>query len=742
MNKLHGVLAGGMVLMSFLLSSANSLEIPAEFFVDEETGTTAVTLVVGKDAAAMDVISATVLAAAIGTMTFTESDDLIIIGAYSASHDDIRLLGGEKGGLPTVDVPDSASYAEWDNTTPPLTYSLRGLWYFDDDNHAFWGNGDSTFQPWETHEEFQLQFNVERSSASSDCRACLYGWEKDIRDQEPSERSLIPGITYRADNIFVPPSVLMDLPKGESPGFPFAVDFDPYTLLFVPEPWMVIHEHLPCFTLFGEVYTVIDAGPVLDINFTTGDVGYLHGMPYVITGTPHFEEVLLKKGDLYDVSDYSIELLDVDIDNNKAYFEASVFGEVLEDFWMTLDPLTGFSSGVYEEEFPFTAYPCCNDLNRNRRLDPRELTALASYDYDSDGSPDYDKAIIHRIEEGAWADYTWFYYADDQGQGHLLFSAADIVIDGVQIVIGKGGTLAVRANVYWLENKKFWYGRSCASPWTSDPHDYRLVLDVYQTGWDDREDGVLLHQPPGTGLWPPDTSVAPDDTGGNGLLDSNDGHIGYEAGYWNGILLEGDDLDRDGSITNDCKATDGSHVECINTYDIEDPAVWHAAGQLMVELNVVLCENLCPRGTHSWDISGPSFEDKSYFSIEVTDVAFDCEDGDGISYLTAFVAPVDYSRLRPTNVDETTLVQYDTELDFGQWKSSCGQNLILIGGPVANIIVRELVTEGISRVDWELSDGEWEYIKAPYGTCDMLIVAGKDRDATRAAAKALAEGLR
>ncbi|MBU7035206.1 MAG: hypothetical protein HXS49_08450, partial [Theionarchaea archaeon] len=47
-----------------------------------------------------------------------------------------------------------------------------------------------------------------------------------------------------------------------------------------------------------------------------------------------------------------------------------------------------------------------------------------------------------------------------------------------------------------------------------------------------------------------------------------------------------------------------------------------------------------------------------------------------------------------------------------------------------------------SMVNWEISAGEWEYIRAPYGTCDILIVAGKDRDATREAVLALVEGLR
>lgn len=46
-----------------------------------------------------------------------------------------------------------------------------------------------------------------------------------------------------------------------------------------------------------------------------------------------------------------------------------------------------------------------------------------------------------------------------------------------------------------------------------------------------------------------------------------------------------------------------------------------------------------------------------------------------------------------------------------------------------------MADEGISAVDWATSPGEWEYIEAPYGECDILIVAGADRDATRVAAQ-------
>jgi hypothetical protein len=738
----------GIIIGSLLFSTVGALEIPVEFFVDENNKI-AVTLVVGKKAAAMDVVSTTILAAALGTMTYNENDDLTLTKTYSAVHGNIPLLD-EKRGVPTVDVPDNNIYTEWDNNIPSLTYTLQGLWYFDDSDHKFWGNGDGIFQPWETHEEIQLQFTIVNQDASSDCMAGLPGWGFDNDTSENKKWNTIRGdwntmggIINRADNIFVPPTILIDVLKEEDQKdetfFPLSKLY-PYTVLFVPEPWMVIQEWLPCFSLLGTTYTVVDAGPVLDINLNTGKKGSLHGLPYIITGDPHIEEVFLKKGEPRDFSEYSVELLDVDVDNKRAHLSVSIYGEVLEYFWIPVASEDGFSPDIYTK-FPFDAYKCCSDQNKNKTIDPGEVNSVTFYDFNKDGTPDYAKPIVDRIEQGAWADYTWYYYTDNKGACWILFTKVDLVVDAVDIVIEEGA-ISLKSTVYWLENGKWWYARSCAKPFISDPHDYTLVLDVYQSGWDNRVDESLEYQPPGTGLWPY-TGLDLNDGPfvGNGLLDINDGHTGLEYTQWH-TLIEGNDLDRDGSITNDCMLRDGSHTECTDKSDIEDPVVWHGDGQIVMELNMILCEDVQPSDNDSWDISGPFCEEKSYFSITVSDTGFDCEDGDGISYTTIFKASVDYSRVEPLDIDETALVVYDTELNFSQWKVSCQYNLILIGGPVANAIVNELVAERVSAVDWEESAGEWEYIKAPFNTCDILIVAGKDRDATRKAAEALADELR
>ncbi|KYK38518.1 MAG: hypothetical protein AYK18_17040 [Theionarchaea archaeon DG-70] len=83
----------------------------------------------------------------------------------------------------------------------------------------------------------------------------------------------------------------------------------------------------------------------------------------------------------------------------------------------------------------------------------------------------------------------------------------------------------------------------------------------------------------------------------------------------------------------------------------------------------------------------------------------------------------------------------DIEFDFANWKVMCDYNLLLVGGPVANTIVKRAIDEGLSAVDWATSPGEWEYIVAPYGACDILIIAGMDRTATLAAVELLIDQL-
>ncbi|MBU7021092.1 MAG: S-layer protein, partial [Theionarchaea archaeon] len=446
---------------------------------------------------------------------------------------------------------------------------------------------------------------------------------------------------------------------------------------------------------------------------------------------------------------YSVELMDVDVDHNKAWFEVSLEGEVIESFWMVLDPLHGFSPNLQQQG-------------------ASGEVLVYGIDLDGDGVADdyyYNKWITGRAEKDVWGDYQWKYYVDNRGDAWYLFTITDFVLDGVKIFIGAQGTIGIEIKVYWLENKKVFYNHLCCDPWVTEANNYQMFLDAYESGWDAYDvNGYYLYQPPGTGFWPQDglawwtLQVGPANFIGDGFLDNNDGHIGYEWTALNGAgfyFPEQDNLDRD-DVAGVTTFNDGRDMNwvlqagAIDLYDIEDPVLWFGAGQPIVEINIALCDKMCAPGCeYKWPIPGPYPRDPPYFTIEVTDVLFgglngmECPDFDGIYYDTIMeaVQTTTFTTVAPADIDEIGIVMLDTELDFAGWKAACEYNLVLIGGPVANIVVKQLVDEGVSTVDWTTSPGEWEYITDPYGDCDILIIAGADRDATREAAQDLIDQL-
>ncbi|MHC1609876.1 MAG: S-layer protein [Candidatus Methanofastidiosia archaeon] len=92
------------------------------------------------------------------------------------------------------------------------------------------------------------------------------------------------------------------------------------------------------------------------------------------------------------------------------------------------------------------------------------------------------------------------------------------------------------------------------------------------------------------------------------------------------------------------------------------------------------------------------------------------------------------------DIDPEKLVKLDYEITP---KLIEEHNLILIGGPAANTIVKTLVgSKYTSDEKWATSGGEMELLKDVYATGkDILIVAGKDREGTHLAACNLVEML-
>ncbi|KYC53718.1 MAG: S-layer protein precursor [Candidatus Methanofastidiosum methylothiophilum] len=61
------------------------------------------------------------------------------------------------------------------------------------------------------------------------------------------------------------------------------------------------------------------------------------------------------------------------------------------------------------------------------------------------------------------------------------------------------------------------------------------------------------------------------------------------------------------------------------------------------------------------------------------------------------------------------------DIEFNSFTNN--KNVILIGGPIENSIVKDLVDMGASTVDWSKSSGEWEWIADPFAKgYDVLII--------------------
>jgi hypothetical protein len=276
---------------------------------------------------------------------------------------------------------------------------------------------------------------------------------------------------------------------------------------------------MPQFKLFNTIYTVIDGGAVLDLNGRTGELGPLFNAPYLVTGTPNFQpQIYLYKHDPMEFGPYTVELMDADVDHNKAWFEISKDGELLESFWMVLDPEHGFSPNLQMKGYK---------------------DSFIIYKADREGGPDYyNKWIVGRAEKDVWGQRQWEYYTDNRGDVWYLFVVPMFVIDGIKVFIGAQGTIGIEIKVYWLEDKKVWYNHLCCDPWVTEPNNYQLFLDAYESGWDAYDiNGYYLYQPPGTGLWPQaglnwwTNQVGNGMFIGNGFLDNNDGHAGYEYNH-------------------------------------------------------------------------------------------------------------------------------------------------------------------------------------------------------------------
>lgn len=106
-----------------------------------------------------------------------------------------------------------------------------------------------------------------------------------------------------------------------------------------------------------------------------------------------------------------------------------------------------------------------------------------------------------------------------------------------------------------------------------------------------------------------------------------------------------------------------------------------------------------------------------------------------VTFLFQFMKIIETEVEGEREVEPSSLLRLASEVTEKELKE---YNVILVGGPDVNSFTEMIVERGLSHVDWSVSRGEWEFIKNPFGYGkDALIVAGKDRERTKFAARKL-----
>lgn len=315
------------------------------------------------------------------------------------------------------------------------------------------------------------------------------------------------------------------------------------------------------------------------------------------------------------------------------------------------------------------------------------------------------------------------------GRAYTLFNYIPFMLDGIKTFVGADGTYLAEFNIYALEDFGSFEDKGCCDPFVTTPNDYGLAI---------------------TGGW---RKVAFTETD---QREYNASHSGRQFAGENGHWVAWEYFEP--ATERDLNAT----------YILWQPApaCSPCPDANFDTLELQLCDNIdIPDCETAFTINGP----ENYFSVTISDVDFgkanqtlnnhtgippgdidiykgransSSTDTDGAK-ITISQTVVDTAQsityTKNVNIDPIELIKLDIEINT----SSMQKNLILVGGPVYNSIVKDLGNMGASTVDWATSPGEWEWIADPFGRgYDVLIVAGANREETRLAAQQLVSQLR
>lgn len=433
-------------------------------------------------------------------------------------------------------------------------------------------------------------------------------------------------------------------------------------------------------------------------TYNTEDDYYLGA--YFVYGKPYAQkEKILKAGDTYQFHGWDITLSDVNIYENKAFI--TVNGPSLAQpftFIMVMDSTDACGPccpecATYGGGGAFTSNP----TNRN--------------EYD----PYINKTTVSKEKDGY--NYDFFRYTN-------------FMLDGIKTFVGADGTYLAEFNLYAVEDVGYFEDKGCCDPFVTTPNDYGLSIYggwrkvAFDADGDDRRPGNEVQIVPAGWVSWEDTNADYLDAQAEGAIP-----VGYVLWHPEPSYTACPDANFD---TLELQLCDDIEIpECETSYTINGPENYFTIELMDVDF-----------GVYNGDYNQTYLQGTGYYTDDYELVEQDFalgyakgEDKDGVKIKisqTAVAESITYTE--SVNIDPLELIKLDIEIN----KNANTKNLVLIGGPVYNGIVKDLKNAGMSQVNWTNSLGEWEFIEDPFGRgYDVLIVAGANREETRYAVEEL-----
>ena len=772
LRTIGAVLVGAAMIGATVAGAAAAATAPAKsWFIDPATGQPNVTVVVGAQANASDVVSASLIAAAVGNMATVEETASVPVTATAQ---------WEKVGAYNYAYTDRRAEYAFKNCAGIAT-AKRATWYTDFDllSQMFWETSEDNFPNADYRTYVQIATPADyRVGGQQVTKGLSTLWfSNSAKDWDANDRLYKFRVLASTGNTVG--YELVNVQFANSPTAPIARTLPAYAggsydngngkwdfeyAFFTTKAWVDVNTgnafDLKCDYNFGGTGTAMEAHeeiqlivtdelcnegcraeatvkfagdrgiesgivyrtteiryPLLEngqnicginhcwgmVDFTTAQKGYFTDIKflgkmyrplfagatwytdpgylgaYFMYGKPYAEaEKIMKVGDVYNYHGWTITLNDVNIYENKAYI--TVAGPALTTpftFIMVMDSL-----GACTE--------CC--------------PVCATYG----GGGSFTSNPTRRNEYDPYIKYTTVTKTKDD-YAYNFFRYVNFMLDGIKTFVGADGTYLAEFNIYALEDYGYFEDKGCCDPFVTTPNDYGLAI-----------------------------------TGGWRKVSYNVANVGIPtvpAGYtWNAW----EDLPNGNIAYIPWMPQPVCNAYCPDAnFDT---------------LELRLCDDIIvPDCETSYTINGP----ENYFTVEVVDVDF----GKGNNVLANFPAKAPTVPGQPyvgayagtdsdganlkikmttagqtikytanVKIDPVELIKLDIEVNT----ATNTRNLILVGGPVYNSIVKDLVDMGASTVDWATSRGEWEWIADPMAKgYDVLIVAGANREETRMAAEDL-----